>query len=126
MASGGFKGGVVEIFWTGGLISGELKLTGTAETLQQACQDGQLIPEEMVNNLIKYYKNTTGLKVKVKDSGYLEIVHKKADETMRRKITEQLFLAGWIHLGLYLGVIDRWGYKPLKQCGEGYDRAQLC
>ena len=121
MATGAFKGGVVEIR----LFAGELKMTGTAETVQQACQDGKLMPNAMVKNLIqlgmssskwKYYDKARGLEVAIKESGYLEIVHKKAGDIMLHKLTEQLFLAGWINLGFYSDVsqmsVDRWGYKP--------------
>ena len=118
MATGAFKGGVVEITY----LNGELKLSGTAETVQKACHDGKLIQDEVVKNLTQlamsngdHQDKAKGLKVKVlKDSGYLEIVHKKADNITRCRLAEQLFLAGWINLGLFADriIIDRWGYKP--------------
>ena len=118
---GPFKGGVVEII----LCVGDMQLTGTAETVQKACQDGKLIPDEAVKNLIQlgmssssggYYDKARKLKVRFRGSGYLDIVHKKAGDIilMRRKMAEQLFLAGWTNLGYYADgfVVDRWGYKP--------------
>ena len=123
MATGAFKGGVVEIKWNGYMRRfGELKLTGTVETVQQACQDGNLFPNEMVRNIQmamssksgEYHDKAKGLKVKVNECGDLEIVHKKAEDAVRRKMVEQLFLAGWINLGYsyYEGLREeRWGYK---------------
>ena len=120
MASGAFEGGVVEIHF----FAGELEVIGTVQSVQQACQDGKLIPNEKLNNLIqlamssksgKYHDETKVLKVKVNDRGEMGIAHKRADDTLRRMMTQQLFLAGWINLGFYVGVthqlVDRWGYK---------------
>ena len=125
MAAGAFKGGVVEInFW-----GDSLKLTGTAETVHQASQDGKLVREEVVRSLTQlamsshtgeYYDKARGLKVKVRDRGYVDIVHKRADDTMRRKMAEHLFLAGWRNIGYYqihdptsrFITVDRWGMKP--------------